>query len=333
MTTLMRLIVFMLCAFGLAQAPQLEVLGQTAEYRLVRHLGGETRVPLTPERIVSLHVIFNEALAALEVVPVAAPFKRPNDIVDRLVPLTVFDAAQLAALQEEVRPFIPAHLPAAFAGAFDLGDGQPNLEVLLDLAPDLIIAHAQRDRESYEQLSRIAPTVLLEFDLEPQALVRDVGLLLGLAELAEARIARYEARLEAARAALAAISQQTIAILKVNRGEIKVKGDAHRAGLVLYRQLGLTPAPMTPLGARDARLSFEVIPQLASDILLLVVDRRGIGETLELLSSPLWQNLPAVQRQQVYLVPNSYWDEAAGITPSERIIDDLLAAFTAEVRR
>ena len=64
MSTVIIALLLMLCAFGLAQ-----VLGRAAEYRLVRHLGGKARVPLTLERIVSLHVSFNEALAALGVVP------------------------------------------------------------------------------------------------------------------------------------------------------------------------------------------------------------------------------------------------------------------------
>jgi ABC-type Fe3+-hydroxamate transport system substrate-binding protein len=318
----------LLSGSALAQTTQLEVLEETSDYRLVRHPGGETRVPLTPERIVSLHVVFNEALAALDVIPVAASFKRPNDVIDRLVALHEVSREALADLGEEERAFIPAHMPPAFAEAFDLGDGQPNLEALLAVEPDLILGHSARDAEIYEQLARIAPTVLLDFDIDPRDLVMDIGAVLGMQAQARARVAAYDACLEEASRVLDdALGDRSVAVLKVNVRELKVKGDAHRSGLVLYRHLGLTPAPFVPLGDKDAKLSFEVVPELTSEILIVAIDRRGKDEALEILASPLWQQLPSVQSGEAYLAPNSYWDEAAGLLPSERILSDLVRTF------
>jgi iron complex transport system substrate-binding protein len=313
----------------LAQAPQLEMLEETAEYRIVRHLGGETQVPLEPQHIVSLHVVFNEALPALDIIPVAASFKRPNDVIDQLLPLQHLGNGMLADLNDEERPFIPAHMPLGFADAFDLGDGQPNFEALLAMNPDLILGHSRRDADIYEQLTRIAPTVLLDFDIDPRDLVMDIGAILGMQTQAEARVAAYDSCLAKADAVLEnSLGERDVAVLKINLRELKVKGDAHRSGLVLYRHLGLTPAPFVPLGDKDVRLSFEVVPELTSEILIVAIDRRGKDEALEILASPLWQQLPSVQNGEAYLAPNSYWDETAGLLPSERILSDLVRTFT-----
>jgi iron complex transport system substrate-binding protein len=325
------LLVLSLVTLGLvlAQAPQLEVLEETSEYRIVRHLGGETQLPLDPERIVSLHVIFNEALAALDIIPVAASFKRPNDVIDQLLPLQAVDTGVLTDLDDEERPFIPEHMPPGFAGTLDLGDGQPNLEALLAMNPDLILGHSRRDTDIYEQLSRIAPTVLLDFDIDPRDLVMNIGATLGMQAQAEARVAAYNACLAEADAVLEdGLGGRDVAVLKINLRELKIKGDAHRSGLVLYRHLGLTPAPFVPLGDKDAKLSFEVVPELTSEILIVAIDRRGKDEAVEILASPLWQQLPSIQNGEAYLAPNSYWDETAGLLPSERILSDLVRTFT-----
>ena len=74
---------------------------------------------------------------------------------------------------------------------------QPSLEVIADLKPDLIIADAERHTAVYQDLSRIAPTLLLKSrgetyqeNLESAALV---GIAVNKEQQMQARIAKHKA--------------------------------------------------------------------------------------------------------------------------------------------
>jgi iron complex transport system substrate-binding protein len=107
----------------------------------IKHSLGETTIAGVPQRIVALEWTYVEDLLALGVQPVGvADIEGYNDWVK--IPI---------ALSPE---------------AVDVGTrGEPNLETLVGLKPDLIITVAFRSTENYDELSAIAPT--LAFDPYP----------------------------------------------------------------------------------------------------------------------------------------------------------------------
>jgi ABC-type Fe3+-hydroxamate transport system substrate-binding protein len=112
------------------------------DVRVIKHVMGETEITGTPERVVTLYSVFTGDVRALGVQPAATVDK--DWINGWLTPIGL-------PLSENV----------ADVGIPD----EPNLEVILQLEPDLIIGHGGvwgSHDEMYEELSSIAPTVILD---------------------------------------------------------------------------------------------------------------------------------------------------------------------------
>lgn len=102
--------------------------------RLVKHAMGETLVPANPQRIVTLDSYTLEAVLALNIKPIGAARTDWDHLRDRLV------------------------------GVANVGlSGEPSLEKVLALKPDLILGNSYQ-QSVYNQLSQIAPTVLAKFE-------------------------------------------------------------------------------------------------------------------------------------------------------------------------
>lgn len=119
------------CCLGLAAAQQADVIAETPKTRTVRHIFGETELPARPERVASLGV--EDELVTLGVTPV------------------------VWAAEDYLKPTLP-EVPTAGASY------EPNLEAVVAAEPDLILLQQSEgfeDRTMYEQLSRVAPTVVI----------------------------------------------------------------------------------------------------------------------------------------------------------------------------
>jgi hypothetical protein len=112
-----------------------EILEEGVDYRIVRHASGVTRIPASPRRICALASA--DELLSIGVIPAAHSIKDGN-FPDYL---------------EEALKDVP-WIPNVY------GDAMPNLEAIIAVRPDLIITRAP-DRQTYLQLSKIAPVVVL----------------------------------------------------------------------------------------------------------------------------------------------------------------------------
>lgn len=163
----------------------------------VTHEFGETAVPAHPQRVVSLGYTEQDAILAFGVVPVAVRYAfGPED--DAFFPWA--DAAAGAA-----RPVI---LPREGV----------DFEQIAALQPDLIMAvTAGLDRQQYDTLSRIAPTVVqpaeyVDFGTPWQVQTRVTGRALGQPERAEELVAQVEARFAEVRTAHPELEGRTVAL-------------------------------------------------------------------------------------------------------------------------
>ncbi|MEF1228170.1 Fe(3+) dicitrate ABC transporter substrate-binding protein, partial [Vibrio fortis] len=109
-----------------------------AKTRVIQDEQGQFEINTTPQRIVVLEFSFVDALAAVDVSPVGVA--DDNDAT-RVIP----------AVRELVEPWQSVGMRS-----------QPSLEAIAILKPDLIIADAERHRTVYQDLQRIAPTLLLK---------------------------------------------------------------------------------------------------------------------------------------------------------------------------
>jgi iron complex transport system substrate-binding protein len=108
--------------------------GQT---RTIEHALGTTQVPAEPRRVFVSHGVVVDTALALGVEPVGAfNFGTRGNFLDDRLP----DDAEV------------------------LGGPTPNLEAIAALEPDLILDIDLNVEETYDELSRIAPTVAVPFD-------------------------------------------------------------------------------------------------------------------------------------------------------------------------
>lgn len=304
------LTVFVAASFivGAAQTPQVTVTEETADYRVIAHAGGETRVPARPVRVVTLFNHLTDGLLALGVQPVGT-------------------------VTFEDRGFLP-YLEPLLRGTLPLGNiPEPNLEAILAAQPDLILGdpfHA----EIYEQLSRIAPTVLIPdevFTLE-QTLV-DLGVIFGLREAAAARLAQHENALRRARAVLQKAAPAASAVYLSARPEgYWLYGSESGPAKILYDQLGFAPDPLLGTGEASLALSLERLPELRADYIFLSED--DPERARELKESPLFASVPAVQANHVYTVDRNLWLLGhSSPLGAELIVQDVLEFVTGASQR
>jgi ABC-type Fe3+-hydroxamate transport system substrate-binding protein len=108
------------------------------EVTVVKHASGETEITGTPKRIIPLDTVAVEVLLELGIVPVGA------------------------ASLEDHKNWSP-EISTEWPDVVDIGETwEPNFEAMAQLEPDLIIGMQAAHSEMYDDLSDIAPTVLLD---------------------------------------------------------------------------------------------------------------------------------------------------------------------------
>lgn len=299
-------------------AQLLEIIERTDDTVTIRdQYGQQVDVPANPQRVIADYDPVADMLLSLGIKPVAMfTFSNPDF------------AAVLAPMLDGVE-----NLPAT---------GGPNLEAVLALEPDLIIDALTRDRQIYDQLSRIAPTFSIgEIGISLwRTALRDLGLVLGRSEQAEQALAKYEQKVAKARARLqeAGIYNETVACVRAREKQYRLYGtgaEQFDGGFyptnltaAIYADLELVPPQMVrdiPRADFTVDISLEVLPDLNADHLFI---RREHEESFqELMNSPLLQAIPAVQQGNVYVHTDDEWTTGGPILNTawlDLVVNDLL---------
>jgi len=255
----------------------------SAETRTVRHSLGETEVPVSPQRIVSLANEIADSLIALGRTPVGS--------------LTIYGAAAEEAEDVEI-----------------VGTGaEPNLEKIAALDPDLIVGFDWGAESNYEELSEIAPTVGFPSDtLDWKDWLRRTAETLGAEEEAGEILRDYRERTERIRAEVEGIQ---VSFVDPADGSLGIFGPPSSTGKVLEDAgLEVQPVPQSAEGYETPEgedffgsVSLEYIPRLTGEHIF--VKTAGLEDTTfeELISDPLWQRLEAVREGRVHPVEGLDW--------------------------
>ncbi|AJE45538.1 siderophore ABC transporter substrate-binding protein [Celeribacter indicus] len=211
---------------------------------------------------------------------------------------------------------------------------EPDLEALNALAPDLVIAGG-RSGPQIGALSRIAPTIDMTIGTDivgdAKARLAAYGTLFGREAEAEALGRELDARLEAARSAIA--GKGTGLVILTNGPKISAYGAGSRFGW-LHESLGL-PQAAEDLDAEanhGEAVSFEFIRKTDPDW-LLVIDRvaaigaEGAGAAAT-LDNPLVADTTAWKNGQVvYLNAGELYIAGGGYTSLTHTLDLIADAF------
>ncbi|WGV57400.1 iron-siderophore ABC transporter substrate-binding protein [Brevibacillus brevis] len=277
--------------------------------RKFKHYKGETEVPANPKRVILLGRYLDQMIA-LGVQPMAAP-----------------------NWEKWIGDVFPKHLQDKIVGEIMPieDESKPNYESLLALDPDLIIG-SQWMARNYEELSKIAPTVLIDESkpLFPHTLLQ-LGELFNKKERAEQIIQEYNKKANEAKQKLAdAVGNETFIFVRLSGDKLYTiygpRGD--QTGRLLYTDLGLKMLDGVPNfdPSGQAELSLEGFLQLNPDHIFIFTDivDDANNQLKELEYSNVWKSLKAVKNKQVY-DGSEYFLLAMGPIGSKLAIDDIVS--------
>ncbi|EGA69094.1 iron-dicitrate transporter substrate-binding subunit [Vibrio sinaloensis DSM 21326] len=200
---------------------------------------------------------------------------------------------------------------------------QPSLEVIADLKPDLIIADAERHAAVYQDLTRIAPTLLLksrgETYQENLQAAQVVGVVVNKEQQMNARIAKHKSTMQQYKTRFA--SQETIQFAVVSEKGMWMHGPSSYAGGVIT-ELGLNSPIPNQTEKAYLPTSFEQLLKANPDWLLLgpYSEQTVVDEWQE---NPLFKMLKVSQKNQSVEVSPALWSLNRGMLAAEGIAQNL----------
>lgn len=189
-------------------------------------------------------------------------------------------------------------------------------EEVASVDPNLILISGVSQVESglYDQYSQIAPTFVLGDELvkDWRSTLTKIGEVLGKTDEAEQALADYDQLIDESKEEIQnSIGDEKVAALWFIADTYYVVSPTQSSGATLFEDLELTPANVIADLPEDTEaqwnpVTLEALAELDADHLFLI--NGGEGSSEELLSDPVWANVPAVAADQVYDIANdSSW--------------------------
>ncbi|TDD09537.1 iron-siderophore ABC transporter substrate-binding protein [Nonomuraea deserti] len=287
---------FALVACGSSASSQ-----ESGPTRTVKHAMGETKVPMTPKRVVVLDTDKLDTMISLGLTPVGAAQASQNQTWPEYLGPALKSTKAVGTLQEL------------------------NIEAIMALKPDLILGSKFRQAPFYDNLSKIAPTVFTErvgitwkenFLLDAEAL--------GKKEQATQMLSAYETRAKDLGAKFAKLE---VSIVRFMPTEIRMYGPESFSGIVLG-DAGIPRPEAQRLADQDdkrfGKLSQENIAKADGDAIFYCAYGEAAAKSQATVTAgPLWKNLKAVTSGHAHHVDDEIWMTGIGVTAAGKILDDL----------
>lgn len=270
----------------------------------IKHEMGTVELVAPAKRLVVLEYSFVDALAALNTKPIGGAIAPQGG--DRGVP-----------------PYLQTFSKGV---TFTGSRGQPSLEAILALKPDLILADLTRHKNIYENLQKIAPTIVWNsLNGDYSEILRqqlEIGKIVGKEALARQILSNQAILLERTRAltkrstlpllpAVAWAQGFTIQTSGVFTGEIfeklgrnnlgKPQGTQVRYELSLEALVTVNPPVLVVFKAPDEKIQLE-----------------------EWVKNPLWANINAVKNNRVYVFDRDLWSRGRGVLAVRQMFKQFL---------
>ncbi|MEP0920134.1 iron-siderophore ABC transporter substrate-binding protein [Leptolyngbya sp. DQ-M1] len=295
---LVPLIVLLLLACNSANSNKPNAPTASTPCRTVEHGMGQTCVPLNPKRVVVLNKLDN--VLALGVKPVGASTLGNGKFIDYL-------ADQTQGIES--------------VGTYS----QPNLEKILLLKPDLILGTTWDSKETYDKLSRIAPTVFVQTDDNRlwKTWLKKEAEALGKTLEAEKLLQNYEQRVQTLKRSMGDRSPNPqISVVNFWQNNVRIYMKKSFSGLIL-QEVGLPRPPDQNKDKLWERVSLELIPQMNGDVIFLLLGDHNESNLTQFKQHPLWSRLKPVKQNKVYEVDSYIWIAGWGMIAANQVLDDL----------
>ena len=259
----------------------------------VKDAKGEFTLDKTPSRVVALEYSFVDALAQVGVSPVGVA---DDNKIDRILP--------------QVREKIAAWQSVGTRS-------QPSLEVIASLKPDLIIADPSRHTAVFEELKKIAPTVMFdsrhESYQENLETAQKIGDLVGKSSEMKAKINEHNDYI-ANIAKNLGVQGKKASFGTSREDKFNIQNDNGYVGSFLTT-LGFAP---TKLNSDQALVEIN-LEQLVMEKpeYLFIAHYRDESIARKWEAEPLWKAIPAVKANHVYSVDSDMWARGRGLEASK----------------
>ncbi len=293
---------------GLMASLAVVLMGATvsAEAREVQTAYGELELEGTPQRVVTLYEGALDVAVASEVTPLGAVTTRGGDGV-------------ASYLQSRVPEIEIVGTPREF-----------NLEAIVALKPDMILAPPGLDKAQYQLMSRLAPTIVPGGEALSREAWKQQSRVYALA-LGEEAEAELEARLaaidaHAARLKAEMTTPQTASLVRRMPGGLMAMSDELFAtGLLAATGYQLVGGDLVKPGRPHSDpLSDENMARIDADTLFLAtLDDSSEAAADALAKEPAFQRLEHASRDSLVGVNGQLWTSASGPLAAEALLKDI----------
>ncbi|MEC3882821.1 Fe(3+) dicitrate ABC transporter substrate-binding protein [Halobacillus sp. HZG1] len=273
----------------------------TEETRVIEHEMGETEITGQPEKVVALEFSFVDNLASLGVSPVGIA---DDDDSERII--------------EPIREKIGDYTSVGTRK-------QPSLEVISSLQPDLIIADMKRHKDIYDQLSDIAPTIILpSLAADYEGIITSfetVSKAMGMEGKGEEVLADHQAKMEELKAQVPEDEDRTVLPAVVaDSGYFAHNMESYTGSLL--ESIGLKNAIQSG-DERYNKINLEQVVEFNPDVMFhMVAGDQTVVDEWE--SNDLYQGISAVENGEVHEVDRNMWSRFRGLISSEKILEDAI---------
>ncbi|CAM3628551.1 iron-siderophore ABC transporter substrate-binding protein [Saccharibacillus brassicae] len=274
----------------------------------ITHLKGTAEIPASPKRVVSLSAAYIDHMLTIGEMPVGVNTEER------------YGGDYLPYLADELE------------GVATVGSAEaPNLEAILLLDPDVILVESRTGETTYEQLNKIAPTVVLgnewkDYDEDPDFWTEDllkIAEMYGKTGLAQQKIAELDKKTAEVRVQVEQSEHRKLAYIRVRDKLLQIYAQkGHPTNGLLYHDLGFEPSSLTPIDQRED-LSLEGVADLDANRLILEVDPNGADFLAAAQKSSVWKNVPAVQQARVYETDSFWLFKSWGVIGRTEILEDV----------
>lgn len=281
---------------------------QAAETHSLEGAFGPIQVQLAPQRVVTLDEGALDTALALGVQPVGTVSTRGSDGISDYLK----DRAGTPAIVGTTRA--------------------PNLEAILRLKPDLIIAPAGLDPTLYAAYSRLAPTAVVKpsSSADWQATVRFYAQALGREVQGRETLAAIDQRTDAIKAGLK--GSPSVSVVRWNpQGPVAMGSQVFVGQLLTAAGLRSTELASSLKRPHSDVLSLENLSKIDADWMFVTsLNADGAKTLAEARKQPAFERLHVVQKQRAVTVDGQVWSSGSGPLAASGVLDDLQQALSAQ---
>jgi len=202
---------------------------------------------------------------------------------------------------------------------------EPNQEIIASLQPDLIIADTDRHSQIYDQLSKIAPTIVLNSREGSYQDMKDntvtIAEALGEKQKGEDVVKQHEAKMQEITKELNPEKKRSVQLVTARADSLHIATDTSFVGSVI-ETVGVDVPVKSDKAYEEA--SLERIAEVNPDVLLIASDVKDpITSTWE--GNPVWDNMKAnTTPNSKFDVDRNLYTRFRGLGTAEHIAQDVI---------